>query len=202
VANAEITGRLQLYMLTLSSTIVALALVAQVSGLGRAFVAFALVLLPIVYVLGVATCARVMQASTEWRICGQGMNRIRHYYLKVAPEMAPYFVMPATDDPLATLSAVGIRGRSWLQEFLTAPAMIAVINSIVAGVATALLARAAGPPGPLLPAVGGAAGFVTSLVILSAALQRAFRRDLEAYPVAFPPEPAGGRSPAGPGVQD
>ena len=46
VANAEITSRLQLYLGTLSSAIIALALTAQLSGLGIAFRGFALVLLP------------------------------------------------------------------------------------------------------------------------------------------------------------
>ena len=73
VVNAEISARLQLYMTTLSSTIIALALVAQVSGaLGRAFEAFALVLLPVVYFLGVVTLARLLQAAAEWRTYGQG----------------------------------------------------------------------------------------------------------------------------------
>ncbi|MFL5883293.1 MAG: hypothetical protein ACJ782_25155 [Actinomycetota bacterium] len=115
VVNAEISARLQLYMTTLSSSIIALALVAQVSGvLGRAFEAFALVLLPVVYFLGVVTLARLLQASAEWRTYGQGMNRIRHWYLEVAPEMAPYFVLPATDDPgpawPRSASAAGGRG--------------------------------------------------------------------------------------------
>jgi hypothetical protein len=55
VANAEISARLQLYLGTLSSALIALALTAQLSGLGFAFRAFALVLLPVVYFLGVVT---------------------------------------------------------------------------------------------------------------------------------------------------
>ena len=100
VVNAEISARLQLYMTTLSSAIIALALVAQVSGaLGRAFETFALVLLPVVYFLGLATLTRLLQAAAEWGTYGHGMNRIRQWYLEMAPEMAPYFVLPATDDP-------------------------------------------------------------------------------------------------------
>lgn len=198
VANAEIGSRLQLYLSTLSSTIIALALVAQLSELGRAFVAFALVLLPVVYFLGVVTLGRVLQASSEWRIYGQGMNRIRHYYLEVAPEMEPYFVLPATDDPWASLAAVGIRvqGRAWWQGLLTAPAMIVVINSVLAGVFTGLGWRSvAGPSGPMLPAISAAAGFVLSMVVLGVYEQRAFRRQLEAVPVAFPANPRPSRSP-------
>jgi hypothetical protein len=110
VANAEISARLQLYMSTLSSTIVALALAAQLSGLGPAFLAFATVLLPVIYFLGVVTFGRLLQVSAEWRIYGQGMNRIRHYYVEVAPEMARYFVLPATDDPWASLAGVSASG--------------------------------------------------------------------------------------------
>ena len=132
VVNAEISARLQLYMTTLSSAIIALALVAQVSGaLGRAFETFALVLLPVVYFLGLATLTRLLQAAAEWRTYGHGMNRIRHWYL----EVAPYFVLPATDDPWASLAAVGIRrNNTWQGLLATAPWIIVVINSVLAGV--------------------------------------------------------------------
>jgi hypothetical protein len=150
VVNAEISARLQLYLTTLSSAIIALALVAQVSGaLGRAFETFALVLLPVVYFLGVATLTRLLQAAAEWRTYGHGMNRIRHWYLEVAPEMAPYFVLPATDDPWASLAAVGIRRHSTWQGLLaTAPWIIVVINSVLAGVVAGLWPAWPGRPAP------------------------------------------------------
>jgi hypothetical protein len=37
------------------------------------------------------------------------MNRIRHYFQELAPEMRRYFVLPSTDDPWVSLAAVGIR---------------------------------------------------------------------------------------------
>jgi hypothetical protein len=151
-----------------------------------------LVLLPVAYFLGVVTLERVLQASAEWRIYGQGMNRIRHYYLEVVPQMEPYFVLPATDDPWASLAAVGIavRGRAWWQGLLTAPAVIVVINSVLPGFFTGLGWRSvAGLSGPLLPALSAAAGFVLSMVVLGVYEQRAFRRQLAALPVAFPTPP-------------
>jgi hypothetical protein len=162
VANAEISSRLQLYLGTLSSSIIALALTAQLSGLGFAFRAFALVLLPVVFFLGVVTHGRVLQVNAEWRLYGQGMNRIRHYFLEVAPQMEPYFVLPASDDPLVTLAAVGIRtgGNPWWQALLTAGAIIVVVNSVLAGVFTGLLWRSvAGSSGPVPPALAAAVGF-------------------------------------------
>ena len=192
VANAEITSRLQLYLGTLSSSIIALALTAQLSGLGLAFRAFALVLLPVVFFLGVVTHGRLLQVNAEWRLYGQGMNRIRHYFLELAPEMERYFVLPATDDPWVTLSAIGVRtrGNPWWQALLTAGSMIVVVNSVLAGVVGGLLWRSVvGPSGPL--ALAALVGFLLSLVSQGIYAQRAFRRQLEASPVAFPASPAG-----------
>jgi hypothetical protein len=194
VINAEVSARLQLYLSTVSSVIIALALVAQLSELGVAFRAFALVLLPVAYFLGVVTHGRLMQAEVEWLTYGQGMSRIRRYYLEVAPEMERYFVLPATDDPRAGLAAIGIGARTWRWsrgQWMSAPAMIVVVNSVLAGVFTGLLWRSvAGPSGPTPPAVAAAAGFVLSMVILGTYEDRAFRRQLAALPVVFPDQPS------------
>jgi hypothetical protein len=184
-ASAEISSRLQLYLGTLSSTIVAIALVAQLSDVGSVFVVFTLVLLPVVYYLGVVTNERLLQIEAEWRVYGQGMSRIRHYYLEVAPEMAPYFVLPATDDPWAGLQAVAIRGQSWRHGLITAPAVVVVINSVLAGVFAAVLANVA-VSGLLLPGLCAAAGFALSLVVQAVHLNRVFQRDLRIIEVAFP----------------
>jgi hypothetical protein len=94
------------------------------------------VLLPVVFFLGVVTHGRLLQVNAEWRRYGQGMNRIRHYFLELAPEMERYFVLPATDDPWVTLAAVGVQtgGNRWWQALLTAGSMIVVVNSVLAGV--------------------------------------------------------------------
>jgi hypothetical protein len=194
VANAEISSRLQLYLGTLSSSIIALALTAQLSGLGVAFRGFALVLLPVVFFLGVVTHGRLLQVNAEWRLYGQGMNRIRHYFLELAPEMEPYFVLPASDDPWVTLAAIGVQtgGNPWWQALLTAGSMIVVVNSVLAGVVGGLLWRSvAGPSGPLPLALAAAVGFLVSLVSQGISGQRAFRRDLDASPVVFPAGSAG-----------
>jgi hypothetical protein len=57
----------------------------------------------------VVTHGRLLQVNAEWRTYGQGMNRIRRCFLELAPEMEPYFVLPASDDPWVTLAAVGVQ---------------------------------------------------------------------------------------------
>src|SRR4030095_11331618 len=132
VANAEITSRLQLYLGTLSRSIIALALTAQLSGGGADLLAFALLLLPVVFCLAVVTHGRLLQVNAEWRLYGQGMNRLRHSCLELPPEMEPYFVLPASDDPWVTLAAIGVQtgGNPWWQALLTAGSMIVVGNSV------------------------------------------------------------------------
>jgi hypothetical protein len=73
---------------------------------------------------------------------------------------------------------------------MTAPAVIVVINSVLAGVFTGLGWRSvAGPSGPVGPAISAAVGFVLSMVVLGVYEQRVFRRQLAAVPVAFPTNP-------------
>jgi hypothetical protein len=142
----------------------------------------------------VVTHGRLLQVNAEWRTYGQGMNRIRHCFLELAPEMEPYFVLPASDDPWVTLAAVGVQtgANPWWQALLTAGSMIVVVNSVLAGVVGGLLWRSvAGPSGPLALALAAAVGFLGSLVSQGISGQRAFRRELEASTVAFPAGPAG-----------
>ena len=65
VAVNEGNGRTALYIGALSSTLVALALVAQRSPLGEVFYAVALTVLPAVLFLGLVTYVRVLQSSIE-----------------------------------------------------------------------------------------------------------------------------------------
>jgi hypothetical protein len=129
---SETNGRATLYLGTLSSSIVALALVAQVSRAGAPFFGFAFVLLPLVFFLGVVTFARVLQSTGEWMVYSLSINRIRRFYTEITPESARYFIIQPTDDPGATLRGMSISSR-W-QRFLTMAGTIAVINSLVAAV--------------------------------------------------------------------
>jgi hypothetical protein len=71
VAVSEGNGRTALYVGALSSTLVALALVAQRSPLGEVFFAVALTVLPAVLFLGLVTFVRVLQSSVEDILAGR-----------------------------------------------------------------------------------------------------------------------------------
>jgi hypothetical protein len=89
VAVSEGNGRTALYVGALSSTLVALALVAQRSPLGEVFYAVALTVLPAVLFLGLVTYVRVLQSSIEDIVYARAINRIRHYYTEIDPSGTP-----------------------------------------------------------------------------------------------------------------
>jgi hypothetical protein len=188
-ASSDTNARLQLYMTVLTSSFIALALVAQISDVGDAFRGFALVLLPTVYVFGLVTLGRMSQLWHAWFTASQGMNRIRHYFVELAPETAPYLVMPTTDDAWTTLVGVGVgKGRvNRLEGLYTAPAAVAIVNSIVAAAFVGILVATFTDGSLVLPAVAGAIGGAVSFVALIFHRTRWFRERMEATESRFPP---------------
>jgi hypothetical protein len=135
----EAMSRAAIFVAALTGSVVALALVSQATDFGDEFVAFALVLLPVVFFLGVVTIARLGQINFEDSVWVQGMNRIRHAYLELAPELEPYFVTSKHDDDpgvLASLSMPGIVPRR--QAFIAVPGVVAVLDAVVAGAIAAI----------------------------------------------------------------
>jgi hypothetical protein len=117
IAVADANGRSTLFIGAVSSTLVALAFVGQISHLGTAFFVFSLVLFPSLCFMGLVTFERVLQSGIEDIIYARGINRIRHLYLEHAPQMQHYFVLSTHDDQGAPFN-LGIH-RSWRQVFLT-----------------------------------------------------------------------------------
>jgi len=162
----EAMGRTSIFVAALSGSVVALALVAQASDFGSGFVAFALVLLPVVYFLGCVTIMRLTQVNQENARWVQGMNRIRNAYLQLAPELEPYFVTSKYDDDAGVLAsavaAVGPMPR--YQAFSSAPGVVAVINAVVAGAAAGIVGLAL-DVGIAWSLVLGSASFLASIVL-------------------------------------
>lgn len=142
----EAMSRASIFIAALSGAVVALALVAQADDFGSGFVAFALVLLPVVYFLGLVTIVRLGQVNSENALWVQGMNRIRNAYLQIAPEVEPYLVASRYDDEAGVLlSSLAMRSPlPRMQPFVAIPGVVAVIDSVVAGAAAGIGAHALG----------------------------------------------------------
>ena len=129
---SEANGRASLFVGAVSSGLIALALVAQLSHLGTAFFVFSLVVLPTLLFMGLITFVRVLQSGSADITLARGVNRIRHLYLEHAPQLQPYFMLSAHDDRGETLSHEEM-STSWVQVFFNTAGMIAVINSVLIG---------------------------------------------------------------------
>ena len=100
----ETGGRTAVFLGTVSSALVALALIGQVSRLGKAFFAFLLVLLPTLFFLGLVTFERTLELGIEDYIYAVGISRIRHFYVEMVPQAEKYFVGSIHDDFATTLA--------------------------------------------------------------------------------------------------
>ena len=138
----EAFSRAAMFLSALSGAVVALALVAQATAFGEGFITFALLILPVVLFLGVATFIRLVEIDHEdvrWVI---GMNLLRHAYLEASPELRPYFITGWHDDEAGIMATFGAKPGpgSFAHEFVTTPGVLAVVNGVVAGVLVGIVA--------------------------------------------------------------
>ena len=87
---AESTGRANVFLGAVSGGLVALGLIAGATGVGAAFTAFGLVLLPTLSFLGLVTFERVLQSGIEDHFYGRRIAQLRSYYFDRSPGLARY----------------------------------------------------------------------------------------------------------------
>ncbi len=163
---SESASRTSLFILSVSSTLVALGFLGQGSQDGQTFDVFALIVLPTLYLLGVFTFVRVVECGAEDYRYGVAINRIRHYYQEIAGDEARLFLLSGHDDGRGVFAnaAVPAEGR---KQFFSFASVVAVINSVIAGstiaiaisvILDAVLGVAAG--------IGGAVGLLSLVLLL------------------------------------
>jgi hypothetical protein len=182
----EIFSRTGTYLTVLSATVIALSLVANATGFGRDFRMFALLVLPVVLLVGVGTYFRLVEADIEdaWLVIG--MNRLRHAYLELAPELEPYFVASHHDDAPGMLQTYSFRSRVGLTHWLSgSPVIVGIIDAVVTGVLTAVICQAVGA-GVLLRTVAGVAAAIAAGVVLGTLGLRKVRQVSRDYRPRFP----------------
>jgi hypothetical protein len=173
---SEANGRASIYLAALSSSLIALAFIGQMSRLGAAFYAFALILLPVLAFVGVVTFQRLVQSSIEDIAFAQRVARLRAFYLDVAPELEPFLLMVRGPHAEALLHHESLR-PSARQLTLTTAGMVAVVNSVVIAACVGLGVGTL-PIGSL--GIALAAGAVVGVATLSIQ-RRHHRRVVEAY---------------------
>ena len=143
LAYSESFSRVTVFLTVLSASIVGLALVANTAGVEDEFAWATGFLAPLVLFLGVTTYVRLVQLNVDDILTVMAMNRIRHAYLEMAPELQPYFTTGWHDDIRGVMkSLLLVRSRSAnpkTQFFITTPSVVAFVDAFVAGSASGLL---------------------------------------------------------------
>jgi hypothetical protein len=175
----ESFARTSMFLTSLSTATVALALVGSATSFGPEFVVFALVVLSITLFLGVATFVRLSQVNNEDLYWVAGMNRLRGVYARLEPGIEEEFVSGTTlDVPGFAMTYGAMQVTSWapLHFFVTTPGVVGIICSVLAGVVASLLSIQFGPAMTSVVGIGVVVALVAAIL-----LQVYARRDAAAY---------------------
>jgi hypothetical protein len=187
----EAMSRATVFLTVLSASIIALALVADATGFGSQTRTLALVLLPVVFLLGLAAYARLVQINTEEFELVLAMNRLRRAYLEIEPGLERYFTTGHHDDERGVIATYMLDGpsRRWLvvHFLVNTPTIVATVNAALATTVLVLLLQVAGAS----RAAEVAGGIVAFVVVWGAlfVLQLHTLRPLRGRTPRFPTPP-------------
>ena len=181
----ESVGRATMYLGTVSSALIAMGFLAQLLKLDPMFMLISLVLLATLFMLGVVTCVRLVQLGIDDMSYQHAINRLRHWYLEVGPEMRPYFLMSDRDDLDGVLRNLTMTRSGWQLVFSMTGA-ISLINSLLGAVAVALAMHTFAGVAVGRGVVGGAVFGAISAIVHAQVQARMWKRAEQRMPVMFP----------------
>ncbi len=185
LTTSESTGRAALFLSSLSSALVALGFAATASDFGQSFNVFALLILPPIAFLGFVTFQRTVQSGVDDETYSRGINRIRHFYVEMVPELRPYFVQSTTDEGITAVAIRSTRGARW-QTFLTIASVVGVMNSVVIGATFGLAVNFLAEPDLAVSLAVGAAVALLAALTHMRYQSRAWKQAMLATPALFP----------------
>jgi hypothetical protein len=141
VTVSESSTRASIYLMTLSSSLVAYGFLAR-STYATGYLA---VVIPVIVLLGVFTYVRLVQTSLEDVAALEAIQEIRRWYGTLLPGADAYFPLPQGPRAPNEMLDIG-RRASWSGVFFTLSSAIGVVNSIVAGAGVAIILTALTTP--------------------------------------------------------
>jgi hypothetical protein len=177
---SESTGRASMFLTAVSGGLVALGLVATASGIGSAFYAFALILLPTLAFVGLVTFERALQSGVEDYGYARRIALLRGFYFDNAPEVTPYLL---TVPEAERVRVQGLGGGRW-QGLRTVAGMVGVIACVLFGSTIGLAVAVAFDHKLALSLVAGGAVALVALAALMRFQRTAWLR-AAAEPVSF-----------------
>ena len=184
----EAQSRATVFLTVLSASIIALALAADATGFGAETTTLALVLLPVVLLLGIAAYVRMVQINTEEFQLVLAMNRLRRAYLVLEPGLERYLTTGHHDDERGVIATYMFdhptRHWLWAHFLVNTPTIIATVDAALAAAIVVLGLHAIEAP-RAIAVVGGAAAFLVvwgTLFRLQMPALRPFRDQTPRFP--------------------
>lgn len=189
LAYNEAFVRAGMFLTFLSTSFVALALVAQAMSFGQAFLSVAALVMTFDFVIGLTTFLRMNGANLDDLRAVHGMARIRHAYTQITPIVTTYFTTPTHDDLDAVTTVYGPISDRLAGQFVygltTSNGMIGLIVAMVGGVLATVLAMPIGLDGGASIWIG-VAGWVTVIAALFAYTGVTVTREQARFTALFP----------------
>jgi hypothetical protein len=130
----EASSRASLYVLTLSSSLVAIGFTVNTDGFGP----LVATILPVIVMLGIFTTVRLVDTGVQNLQLLSSIAHIRTYYRTLAADAATYFPARAGDDTADAFASMALKRRPATALF-TIASMVSLINSVVAAAGATLL---------------------------------------------------------------
>jgi hypothetical protein len=188
----EAQSRATVFLTVLSASVIAVALVADATGFGSETTTLALVLLPVVFLLGVAAYLRLVQINTEEFQLVLAMNRLRRAYLSLEPGLERYLTTDHHDDQRGVFVTYMVgpptRRSLWVYFLVTTPTIVATVDAALAA-AIVVLGLQAAEASRAVAVVGGVTAFLlvwAALLRLQLQTLRPFRDETPRFPT--PPD--------------
>jgi hypothetical protein len=134
---SEAGSRATIYVMALSSSLVAMGFAANST---LAFLPFVATVLPVIFLLGVLTTLRMVDIAVENMQAHIAIARIRSFYRTLGPQAEAYFAAERGRWPEGRAEPA-LRIGALAGYLTTAAMMIATVNAMVAGAGIILMSR-------------------------------------------------------------
>lgn len=181
----DMQGRSNMFLTIVSASLIAIGYFGTATHFGGGFVTFALALLASLWVLGVFTFARILQAAVEDVIICFGIARIRHRYAEVAPNLRGTFVRSINDDFRGINAEMGSE-QQWWQRLMPTYVVISFVTSVIAGVLVAFALSEIFGVMPLVQAAAALATFAVNAMGFRIIAGRLWRSVEHRFPALYP----------------
>lgn len=187
----EAQSRATVFLTVLSASIIAIALAADATGFGAETTALALVLLPVVLLLGIAAYVRMVQINTEEFQLVLAMNRLRHAYVTLEPGLERYLTTGHHDDEQGVIATYMLEhpSRRWMvvHFLVNTPTIVATVDAALAAAIVVLGMQAV--DAPMVLAVAAAVAAFLAVWAMLFRLQLPSLRPLRHQTPRFPTPP-------------